>query len=465
MSQKAYSVSWNLTQRCNLFCTHCYMSAFPHADISQDFTTDECFKVIDDMAKVNPALFLILTGGEPLVRKDIFDIAGYASDKGFTCVLGTNGVLLGKQEARRMRESGLQGASISLDSVDPQRHDGFRQLAGSWKSAIRGIGHLKEEGLDFSLHMSVMSWNVSEIPPMIELARNIGAKVLNFFFLVQTGRGENLIDILPSQYREILTYLARAQGVGTQETNPGLFQNFDDPWTSSAGQMGDLILRAKCAPHFRKVIYELDPNSPLLKNYAQGSCPAGKHYCRITPEGDITPCPYMPVSAGNLRKQPFDEIWNTSPVLNDLREPQLGGRCGECEFSQICGGCRCRAYAVNGSYLAEDPACDYQPGQYGGKRIELPAEQTFGLEVRFTLNWSSAAQERLKSLPSFARGMVARGVERYAIENNISSITPEVMQKVREEAEIRLGRSFKFSEFTRAVPEKTSAVRKDLFPG
>ncbi|HZR45239.1 MAG TPA: radical SAM protein, partial [Candidatus Manganitrophaceae bacterium] len=126
MSQKAYSVSWNLTQRCNLFCTHCYMSAFPHADISHDFTTDECFKVIDDMAKINPALFLILTGGEPLVRKDIFDIAGYASDKGFTCVLGTNGVLLGKQEARRMRESGLQGASISLDSVDPQRHDNFR---------------------------------------------------------------------------------------------------------------------------------------------------------------------------------------------------------------------------------------------------------------------------------------------------------------------------------------------------
>ena len=465
MANQAYSVSWNLTQRCNLFCTHCYMSAFPHADISHDFTTEECFKVIDDMAKVNPSLFLILTGGEPLVRKDIFDIASYASDKGFTCVLGTNGVLLGEREARRMRESGLQGASISLDSVDPQRHDNFRQLAGSWKSALRGIEHLKEEGLDFSLHMSVMSWNVSEIPPMIELARNVGAKVLNFFFLVQTGRGENIIDIRPSQYREILTYLARAQGVGVKENKPSLFQNFDDPWTSSAGQMGDLVLRAKCAPHFRKVIYELDPNSPLLKNYAQGSCPAGKHYCRITPEGDITPCPYMPVSAGNLRKQTFDEIWNTAPILNDLREPQLGGRCGECEFSQICGGCRCRAYAVNGSYLAEDPACDYQPGQYGGKRIELPAEQTFGFEAKFTLNWSTAAKERLNRLPSFARGMVASSVERYATERQIDLITPEVMQKVREEAEVRLGRSFNFSEFTRSVPEKTPAVRKDLFPG
>ena len=455
MSHQAFSVSWNLTSRCNLFCTHCYMSAAPHADISGDLTTQECFRVIDEMAVVNPSLFLILTGGEPLVRRDIFDIAGYASDKGFTCVLGTNGVLLGKKEARAMRTSGLQGASISLDSVDPAKHDAFRQLPGAFKNAIRGIENLKEEGLDFSLHMSVMSWNVSEIPAMIDFARNIGAKVLNFFFLVQTGRGQNIIDIEPSQYREILIYLARSQNVGAEDANlsGGLFDQFGDPWTSSVGNANGVILRAKCAPHFRKIIYELDPNSPMLKNYAQGSCPAGKHYCRITPEGDITPCPYMPVSAGNLRKESFDAIWNHSNVLNDLREPHLGGRCGECEFSEICGGCRCRAYAASNDYLAEDPACSYQPGQYGGKKIVLPSEQIFGLEVKLTLVWNSSAQERLQRLPSFARGMVARGVEKYANENGIEVITPEVMQKVKEEAELRMGRSFQFSEFNRSIPE------------
>ncbi|HIE64717.1 MAG: radical SAM protein [Nitrospira sp.] len=457
MAYQAYSVSWNLTQRCNLFCTHCYMSAFPNADISQDLTTKECFKVMDGIEKVNPNVFLILTGGEPLVRKDIFDIAAYGSDKGFTCVLGTNGVLIGRTEARKMRESGLQGASISLDSVDPKKHDEFRGLAHSWKNAIRGMEFLQGEGLDFSIHMSVMSWNVSEIPKMIELSKKVGAKVLNFFFLIQTGRGENLIDIQPSQYREILTYLARAQGVGPKEvTNGGgLLGQFDDPWTSPAGESYGLILRAKCAPHFRKIIYELDPDSPLLKNYSQGSCPAGKYYCRITPEGDITPCPYMPVSAGNLREKSFDEIWNTSPVLNDLRDPQLGGRCGDCEFSEMCGGCRCRAYAATGDYLAEDPACDYQPGQYGGKKIQLTADQTFGLEVKFTMDWSVASKERLKGLPSFARGMVARGVERYAAENNITLITPEVMQIVREKAEAKRGRSFSFTEFSRSVPVKT----------
>ena len=451
MSYQAFSVSWNLTSRCNLFCTHCYMSAAPHADVSGDLTTEECFRVIDEMAVVNPNLFLILTGGEPLVRRDIFDIASYASDKGFTCVLGTNGVLLGKKEARAMRTSGLQGASISLDSVDPEKHDSFRQLAGAFKNAIRGIENLKEEGLDFSLHMSVMSWNVSEIPAMIDFARQLGAKVLNFFFLVQTGRGQAIIDIEPSQYREILTYLARAQGVGTEDANlaGSLFNQFGDPWTTSMGHANGVILRAKCAPHFRKIIYELDPNSPMLKNYAQGSCPAGKHYCRITPEGDITPCPYMPVSAGNLRRNSFNEIWNTSPVLNDLRDPHLGGRCGECEFSGICGGCRCRAYAASLDYLAEDPACNYQPGQYGGFKITLPAEQVFGLEVKLALEWSAAAKERLQKLPSFARGMVSQGVERFAKENNVSIITPELMQKVREEAEARMGRSFKFSEFDR----------------
>jgi len=432
------------------------MSAFSGADSSCELTTEDCRRVIDEMERVNPNLFLILTGGEPLIRKDIFEIASYAADKGFTAVLGTNGVLLREKQAREMRQSGLQGASISIDSTDAVKHDEFRQLKGAWQGAIRATSVLKDEGLDFSIHMSVMDWNTAEIPDMIELAQGLGAKVLNFFFLVRTGRGENLEDIVPMQYEEILTCLAQAQGVGKGNGSgqPTVFDRIEDPWTIPVGQSGDLILRAKCAPHFRRIIYQLDPNSPLLKNYAQGSCPAGKYYCRITPEGDVTPCPYMPVAVGNLRSQSFDDIWHKAPVLNDLRDPKLGGRCGVCEFSEICGGCRCRAYATYGDYLAEDPACAYQPGLYGGKTIRLPAEQTFGLEVRFTMNWSHTAKERLKALPSFARGMVARGVERYAIENHIDTITPEIMRSVREAAETRLGRSFKFSEFNRGIKKE-----------
>src|SRR5262245_21472862 len=215
MTHQVYSVSWNLTQQCNLHCAHCYMSAFAGADTSGELSTDECRKVIDDIAVANPNVFLILTGGEPLLRKDLFDLAACSADKGFTVVLGTNGVLLREPQARQMRHSGIQGASISLDSTDASRHDAFRQLPGAWHAAVRATEVLRGEGLDFSIHTIITSWNVGEIPAVVELARELGARVLNFFFLVRTGRGENLIDISPEQYEQILTYLARLQEVSS----------------------------------------------------------------------------------------------------------------------------------------------------------------------------------------------------------------------------------------------------------
>jgi radical SAM protein with 4Fe4S-binding SPASM domain len=463
MRFQAYSISWNLTQRCNLTCAHCYMSAFSRADASQELTTEECRRIIGEIAEVNPNVFLILTGGEPLLRKDLFEIADCAAEQGFTVVLGTNGVLLRETQARLMRQHGIQGASISLDSTEPARHDAFRHLPGAYQGAIRAIDALRAEGLDFSIHTSVTSWNVAEIPAMIDLATSLGARVLNLFFLVRTGRGQDLIDLSPDQYEQLLTYLARVQGVGNGEgrqsaQTTSIFDRPEDPWSVPAGRPGDLIIRAKCAPHFRRIIYALDPTSPLLQNYAQGSCPAGKHYCRIMPEGDVTPCPYMPLSAGNLRQRSFSAIWQGASALNDLRNPQLGGRCGACEFSKICGGCRCRAYATYGDYLAEDPGCSYQPGRFGGRVITLPEEQTFGLEAPPTMRWSDGAAERLKRLPSFARGMVVKGAERYAAEQGIGVITPEVLQAVRERAEARFGRAFKFTEFSPPSPASSPPI-------
>ena len=188
MSYTAYSVSWNLTQRCNLECAHCYLSASAGADTRGELTTEECRRVIDEIALVNPNVFLILTGGEPLLRRDIFDVAAYATEKKFTVVFGTNGVLLREREAKLMRERGVLGASISLDSTDRGKHDRFRHQAGAWDGAVRATKVLGDAGLDFSLHMSVTDWNVGEVPAMIDLAKELGAKVLNFFFLVRTGR-------------------------------------------------------------------------------------------------------------------------------------------------------------------------------------------------------------------------------------------------------------------------------------
>jgi radical SAM protein with 4Fe4S-binding SPASM domain len=458
----AYSVSWNLTQRCNLECAHCYMSAHAGADTRGELSTGECRRVIDEIARVNPNVFLILTGGEPLLRRDLFEVAGYASAKGFTTVLGTNGVLLREREAQRMREHGVLGASISLDSTDRVKHDAFRRLPGSWDGAVRATKVLTDAGLDFSLHMSVTDWNVAEVPAMIDLARALGAKVLNFFFLVRTGRGRDLTDIDAAAYERILTYLARAQGVGQGPpsfvrqmlgmvfpaggprhdppdpagaspagTDRAREQAFEDPWSTPVGRADGLLIRAKCAPHFRRILYEMNPSSPLLKNYAHGSCPAGKYYCRITPQGDVTPCPYMPVSVGNLRASAFDDLWRTAPAFHALRDPTLGGRCGLCEFSKVCGGCRCRAYATHGDFLAEDPACGYQPGAHGGRVIELPATLTFGLAVDYQLTWEPAARERLQAIPSFARGMVVKAVEAYARGRGDTVITPAVLAEVR----------------------------------
>ncbi|HEX3175145.1 MAG TPA: radical SAM protein [Methylomirabilota bacterium] len=438
----AYSVSWNLTQRCNLECAHCYMSAHAGADTRGELSTVECRRVIDEIAAVNPNVFLILTGGEPFLRKDLFEIAGYAADRKFTTVLGTNGVLLREKEARLMREHGVLGASISLDSTDRTRHDAFRRQPGAWDGAVRATRVLADEGLDFSLHMSVTDWNVAEVPAMIDLARTLGAKVLNFFFLVRTGRGRDLTDIDAGAYERILTYLAKAQGAAggppsfvrrllgmpdAAATPPA----FEDPWSTPVAQSDGLLIRAKCAPHFRRILYELNPASPLLKNYAHGSCPAGKYYCRITPTGDVTPCPYMPVAAGNVRETSFGELWRSAPVFGDLRDPKLGGRCGACEFSKICGGCRCRAYAAHGDYLAEDPACGYQPGAHGGRVIDLPATLTFGLPVDYELVWEEDARARLAAIPSFARGMVVKAVEAYARGRGEARITPALLADVR----------------------------------
>ena len=438
----AYSVSWNLTQRCNLECAHCYMSAFAGADTRGELDTDECRRVIDEIALVNPNVFLILTGGEPLLRRDIFDVAAYATEKKFTVVFGTNGVLLREREAKLMRERGVLGASISLDSTDRARHDLFRRQPGAWDGAVRATKVLSDAGLDFSLHMSVTDWNVGEVPAMIDLAKELGAKVLNFFFLVRTGRGRDLTDIDAAAYERILTYLATTQGVGQGPPSfvkrmLGLVEDaaptgFEDPWSTPVGRADGLLIRAKCAPHFRRIIYQLNPNSPLLKNYAHGSCPAGKYYCRITPEGDVTPCPYMPVSAGNLRKSSFAELWREADVFDELRDPKLGGRCGRCEFSKICGGCRCRAYATYGDYLAEDPACGYEPGAYGGEVIDLPASMTFGLAVTPELVWQDAARARLDAIPSFARGMVVKAVEAYARGRGDTVVTPELLAEVRD---------------------------------
>lgn len=406
-----HAISWNLTRRCNLLCDHCYIEAAPGPRGPDELSTAECVRIMDEIAEINPSALLILTGGEPLLRPDLPALAAAARERGFTVVLGTNGVLLTERQAERLHAAGVQGVSLSLDSIDPGRHDAFRRRPGAWQGAVRAAATCRAEGLDFSLHMSVMEWNAGEISAMAALAGELGATVLNLFFLVRCGRAEGLSDLPASRYEAILADLVE------RSLDPG---RPDAP-----------AVRVKCAPQYRRLVWERDPRSPLLATYAEGACPAGRHYCRITPEGELTPSPYLPLAAGSLRQRSFAELWRTAPVFQELREAPRGGRCGRCEFARVCGGCRCRAHAVHGDYLAEDPACAYEPGAHGGEPVEMPAAFDFGRPAAPALAWSAAATARLDAIPSFARGMVVSAVEAHARASGRSSVTPEVMAEVR----------------------------------
>jgi radical SAM protein with 4Fe4S-binding SPASM domain len=358
------------------------------ARAENELSTKECLSLIDELKALGTEM-LILTGGEPLLRKDIFEIARYASSCGIWVVMGTNGVLLDQRVAEKMIECGVQGVAISIDSIDPEKHNRFRAGPDAWEHSVRALEICRENGLEVLVQTTVMEMNQEEIPQLLEFARDHGAWSFNLYFLVKTGRGQQMNDLSPEQTEEMLELL-----VGWQD------------------EYRPMLVRSKCAPQFKQLAYQKG-----VGGLESGGCMAGTAYCRITPQGDVTPCPYMDVVAGNLRDQSFAEIWQTSPVMQDLRDvKRLKGRCGECEFNEICGGCRCRAQAAFGDYLQEDPACRYQPtGQ------ALPSLAT---------RWSDEAQARLERIPlAFIRGKVRQGLESYAARHGLTEITADVMRE------------------------------------
>jgi len=204
------------------------------------------------------------------------------------------------------------------------------------------------------------------------------------------------------------------------------------------------MINSKCAPQYKRVVYENDKDSVYQRTYS-GGCPAGTHYSRISPEGNLTPCPFIEESVGNLKTDTFKNLWETAPLMVQLRDrKQLEGKCGTCEFSAMCSGCRARAFADTGNYMAEDNSCDYEPGKHGGKAIELKIEDTLGLEVEYRQKWTDEAKSRLDRIPSFARGMVVQGIEKFATERGVALIDEHVVQKSREEMITKRGAMFPF---------------------
>jgi radical SAM protein with 4Fe4S-binding SPASM domain len=400
MSNDLYLIAINLTRRCNLACDHCYMDAEMRESGGEgELGTDEVKALLDDIASRSNETMVVLTGGEPLLRGDLEQLVSHGNKLGLSMVVGTNGVLLDKQRVKSLKAAGTMGMGISLDSLNPASHDSFRGCSGSWEKTLHGMDLCRKHDLPFQVHFSVTDQNAHEVQSMMDFAKACGAHVLNIFFLVCTGRGESMSDITPARYEAVLKQLVEAEC-----------------------QTTDLIIRARCAPHYKRVAYEHNPESPLTRaqGYEGGGCLAGIHYCRVTPEGAVTACPYIPDEEGSIRKLGFWQIWDSSPNFNQLRNPSLNGKCGKCEYRKLCGGCRARPLAMGGGLMDADPWCGHYPR---GKPVVEPLVETANSEV----TWSPEAAQRLSRVPGFLRKMVRKRAEAHVRDLGEEIVTTEHM--------------------------------------
>lgn len=406
-----FLVALNLTRRCNLNCAHCYLDAGSRdADDTGELSTPEVKRLLADIAALSEETMVVFTGGEPLLRADLAELVGHASSLGLMAVLGTNGMGLNDRRVLELKDAGLQGAGISLDSLDPAAHDAFRGLPGSWERAMAAIDACRRNDLRFQLHFSVTDDNAGELDDVIAFAKDAGAFVLNIFFLVCTGRGEKMANISAQTYDRVMRRVAQA-----------------------ARNEDGIMIRAKCAPHFKRMAWELDPEWPITAahGYEAGGCLAGTRYCRITPTGGVTACPYIEEEVGSIRELPFAEIWREAPQFQALRQPALEGRCGACEYAKICGGCRARPLARSGNLMGEDFLCAYEP--QGGALIE-PLDS-----AAQALRWTPEAEEWLARIPAFVRRFVRQRAEQQVRAASGSEVTGDVMAELAKTARQRLG--------------------------
>ncbi|MGQ0815948.1 MAG: radical SAM protein [Gemmatimonadota bacterium] len=412
-------VAWNLTRRCNLACAHCYIAAGSWHATDNELTTDECRRIADEIVAISAAPMFILSGGEPLLRTDLELVAEHSSARGATVVVGTNGTRLTRERIRSLMSAGVKGVAVSIDSLDERYHDRFRHGDGALRDTLAAIDRLREERLDFIVQTSLTRGNRHEIGVLAEWSAQRGAVSFNVYFLVATGRGEGMHGLTPAENDDVLRELAALEHA----------------------YRGRMLVRSKCQPQIMRHAHEAGSDSPLL-NYST-RCPCGINYCRITPEGKVTPCPYLPVVAGDLRRQSFAEVWHASPVFATLRTATVGGKCGRCEYQDVCGGCRARAWADQGDLMAEDASCVYEPT---GERPRVAArEVTYGAApAQPVMAWSAEAKARLERVPGFVRAVVANRIESFAQQRGFTTITPEVMEAVRREMPVDFSRRLPF---------------------
>jgi heme b synthase len=382
-------VFWETTKACNLSCKHC--RAVPQRSLGPDeLNTRQAFDLIDAIGKVSKPV-MVLSGGEPLFRPDIFDIAEYGVESGFRMALATNGTLIDEHYAAKIADVGISRVAISLDGAAADTHDRFRNMPGSHARALHGIHLLRDEGVSVQINSTIAKHNVDELPRMLDLALSLGADALHLFMLVPVGCG---LEIAPAQmlpadeYERVLHWFdeqAKTCPIDLKATCAPHYYRIRAQRLEEARSHGDFSehfiaagTKAKAAPQ----LLHGGGHGQHLSAMTRG-CLAGTAVCFISNVGKVYPCGYLPVSAGDTQVLPFSEIWNSSPIFEQLRNPDAyEGKCGVCRYESICGGCRARAYAATGNFMSEEPFCLYQPEEVGGQRSEVGGGHAGALRPR-----------------------------------------------------------------------------------
>lgn len=327
-------IAWEVTRRCPLACKHCRAGA---CDVPYDgeLTTEECTRIIHSLP---PNLMIIWTGGEPMSRPDILELVRHATARGIRSVMAPCGLLVTAESMAALKEAGVMACSFSLDGATASTHDAFRGVEGAFERVTQAMEVARQAGMPFQVNCTVSQLNRDELPAIRELAITLGAKTLDLFFLVPVGRGKSLQELAlsPADTEAVLR------------------------WAFEMDAQGPIHVRETCAPQAVRIWHALGkPGIP------PAGCMGGRGFVFISHTGMLQPCGFLDVPSGNLRDTDFNVLkaYRASKVFNDLAHPdQYEGFCGSCDFRVSCGGCRARAYAATGDYMAAETSCPLNGG-------------------------------------------------------------------------------------------------------
>jgi len=351
---------WETTAKCNLHCAHCRRVELDES-AHKDLSTANALELIGQLAHLGKRQgfmpVLVFSGGEPLCRDDLFRLVSQARSVDLVCALATNATLIDEKTAEQIKDAGIARVAVSLDGATPEVHNRLRRMEGSFEAALEGMARLREKQVPFQINVTLSKHNAGQLEDIYELARSVGAVAVHFFMLVPVGCGLVLAqtDMLsPRQYEQMLARICELEGRGRLE------------------------IKVTCGPHYERIKRQkgllkasVHSKGDMQGKTSQGSrrgCLAGSGVLFVGHQGDVFPCGYLPVKCGNILEQNLVDIWYNNKDLARMRDINaLEGKCGVCEFRYICGGCRARAYAEAGNYMAAEPFCVYTPPAAGSQ--------------------------------------------------------------------------------------------------